>query len=1216
MRTILGCLRTALIAALLPFSSLVSAAVYTLPGSLPSGCSSSSSTSYSCSTLSLDWNDSIVVLNANTTLTITNTLTAYGNSFNASSPVSGFAIRAKTVSGSNYLILNGDLTATSTLTLSSNSNSITGNVVAGGTTRIGGGVTGTLTTTGALTTEWATSIGGDVSAKSVSSGGGSTYGGSLEATGGSISLGSSDVVKGSLTATGNITSGSVNSIAGDVTSSAGNVILNSSNTTVGGGVTASGDVTVASSATVTGNVVSSGGSVTLKSSTAKVGGSVSARDQVYLENGTEVVGSVTSSNSNVVMYSSSASVGKCVTVDSSHWIWLDWKASVGGVCCDNDGTCGTSCVYNYSGSTMPSVCSSSTPCVDYSPSSSTLDTTLWNAQSVSGSFTPAVATVSGQKRLRLTSNGTNQSTLLQLKKWFPAAGNKIIVKFDYYVYGGSGADGMAVVFSDPTVALSAGAYGGSLGYAQKTGVNGFGGGWLAVGLDEYGGFANDSEGRSGYPPAWTAPSGANSPANQRANAVSVRGSGSGATGYALLASTPALSPRLWTSSNSSSTHQTFRITIDHSNSVNAYVTVERDSSGAGSSFSTVVPKFDVKASGSGQAAVPKNWLLSFTGATGDNTNFHEIANLSVCATYVNNPGGSATAANFECLETGTVTSWSTTERKPLYTKLVDTDFKFDVVALKSDGTIESDFVGTGADAKSVTVGLYDDSVLPATCSAYANPVATQALSFASTDVGRKTLTDAFKLSTAYPKLRCRVTDATIAATPVYGCSTDQFAVRPSAVTLATAPTMASGPSSSAANPITAGGAFKLRATTSASSSYSGSLAQDSSKLTAQITSQDTTQQSGGIVGALTPTTLTANAAEVAATYSEVGYLYLAAGAYRDETYTAVDRATGDCLVDTTSGNNLADTLVGGKYGCDIGNKSAVVFGRFIPDHFAITPGVVSVACGAFTYFGQDGFTTPFTLTAQNAANGTTQNYSGVFAKLGLASWSSFAFAASLPTGATLAASATAPSGSWIAGVAAVSAKHQVGRPSALAGETAVTVTAKPVDSDGVTIASAGAVQTASTPLRYGRLLLSNVFGSAKADLKMPVQAQYWTGKTWVLNSADSCTKLQASAFALSPAGVSTSPSAVSLSSGTGWVSLAKPVPETKGYVDVAANLGTSGSDLSCLVSHGGSPAGLPWLRSLNGNCSTAYDRDPSARANFGLYSPEAKKTVHVRELLR
>src|SRR6185295_17305358 len=116
--------------------------------------------------------------------------------------------------------------------------------------------------------------------------------------------------------------------------------------------------------------------------------------------------------------------------------------------------------------------------------------------------------------------------------------------------------------------------------------------------------------------------------------------------------------------------------------------------------------------------------------------------------------------------------------------------------------------------------------------------------------------------------------------------------------------------------------------------------------------------------------------------------------------------------------------------------------------------------------------------AENAANATTRNYTGSFAMLGLTSWSNFVFSsASLPIGSAMTASTSAPSGSWSLGVANVSARHQVSRPTALTGETSIIVKAAPVDSDGVTMTAAQL--GAGTPLRFGRLRLSNAFGSEK-----------------------------------------------------------------------------------------------------------------------------------------
>lgn len=300
-------------------------------------------------------------------------------------------------------------------------------------------------------------------------------------------------------------------------------------------------------------------------------------------------------------------------------------------------------------------------------------------------------------------------------------------------------------------------------------------------------------------------------------------------------------------------------------------------------------------------------------------------------------------------------------------------------------------------------------------------------------------------------------------------------------------------------------------------------------------------------------------------------------------------------------------------------------GRFYPDRFVMTPGIPVPACsGVFSYFGQDGFTTPFTLTAMNTSNAVTQNYSGSFARLALTNWSGFGFSSSgLPSGATLSAGATAPVGSWMLGVANVSARHQVSRPSALTATTNVIVNALPVDSDGVSLSAATAVGT-STPLRWGRLRVSNAFGNANASLQVPVIAEYWSGNAWVLNSADSCTTLAASSVALSnprdavgnTTATFTSAGAVALSTGSGLLTLAAPNPASRTLsIDLAINLGSTAADQSCLTNHPASTgAAKPWLRGQNGACATTADRDPAARASFGIFTPESKKIVHVREI--
>lgn len=173
------------------------------------------------------------------------------------------------------------------------------------------------------------------------------------------------------------------------------------------------------------------------------------------------------------------------------------------------------------------------------------------------------------------------------------------------------------------------------------------------------------------------------------------------------------------------------------------------------------------------------------------------------------------------------------------------------------------------------------------------------------------------------------------------------------------------------------------------------------------------------------------------------------------------------------------------------------------------------------------------------------------------------------------------------------------------------------------VSSAGHAE-ATTQIRYGRLRVTNAFGRANGPLTVPVQAQYWTGLSWIINIDDSTTVLPDSAVALtasSASGVSArggtvrpnGSRATQISAGKGLLTLAK-ANNVAGYVDLAYNLGGTGTDASCLANHPATTgAAVPWLRSLNG-CANDYSRDPSARATFGVFSPESKATIHVREL--
>ncbi len=274
----------------------------------------------------------------------------------------------------------------------------------------------------------------------------------------------------------------------------------------------------------------------------------------------------------------------------------------------------------------------------------------WAVSSSSGSFgVPRIATTGF---LRMTDNSGNVATAATMPGTFPAAGNMISVDFKHYAYNGSGADGIALTLSDSTKAPTPGAYGGSLGFAPKDAANcasppcnGFNGGWIGIGIDEFGNYSNPTEGRTGGP-------------GSRPDAVAVRGSGSGLTGFPYLGGTGSLSPGVDNpGSSTASFGHAYRIIVDArcyerdtsnsdivcnnpSSSKKAQVTVYRDTTGVGSfTASNKIVDFDAYAANASQADVPANWKLSFTGSTGGLANIHEIQGIKICAQTITPPAG-------------------------------------------------------------------------------------------------------------------------------------------------------------------------------------------------------------------------------------------------------------------------------------------------------------------------------------------------------------------------------------------------------------------------------------------------------------------------------------------------------------------------------------------------------------------------------------------------
>jgi MSHA biogenesis protein MshQ len=277
----------------------------------------------------------------------------------------------------------------------------------------------------------------------------------------------------------------------------------------------------------------------------------------------------------------------------------------------------------------------------------------------------------------------------------------------------------------------------------------------------------------------------------------------------------------------------------------------------------------------------------------------------------------------------------------------------------------------------------------------------------------------------------------------------------------------------------------------------------------------------------------------------------------------------------------------------------------LPHHFD----AVITQTRVFWYSGQP--LTDITVTARSAGGGITRNY----AKVGSANVALSAWTVPPPTSTAIPAStgsvtpANVPTAAFIDGIATIQPKFTF--TNALNAPLAVQLRA--TGGDAVNSANTGLAAAAN--IRRGRLRLSNAFGSAHVDLKMNVTAEYWTGLSWFLNANDNSV-VPVSAVALSNAAANLSVGGpITVSSGKGLLVLKNP-SKWRGSVDVALNLGNStDDDVACLPSHPNTTgANLIWLRSRYGSCTVTYDQDPTARASFGLSTPESRATVHFREV--
>jgi gliding motility-associated-like protein len=213
----------------------------------------------------------------------------------------------------------------------------------------------------------------------------------------------------------------------------------------------------------------------------------------------------------------------------------------------------------------------------------------------------------------------------------------IKAEFEYFIYGGNGADGLvAFLFDAETPNFFPGGFGGSLGYAQRGSQSGLSRAYLGIGFDVYGNFGTAQEGKNG---GFFGTGGSLVP-----NSIVIRGPGDGLFGYPFVVGRKTMetgndglraSDQFPISSGGPGTNRITNPNLPGYRKV--FLDLQPDPFGDGY-FLTLKMLVSTVANNPRMVTIfdrpynfpaPKNLKIGFTASTGGQNNIHEIRNLIV-----------------------------------------------------------------------------------------------------------------------------------------------------------------------------------------------------------------------------------------------------------------------------------------------------------------------------------------------------------------------------------------------------------------------------------------------------------------------------------------------------------------------------------------------------------------------------------------------------------
>ncbi len=655
-------------------------------------------------------------------------------------------------------------------------------------------------------------------------------------------------------------------------------------------------------------------------------------------------------------------------------------------------------------------------------------------------------------------------------------------------------------------------------------------------------------------------------------------------------------------------------------------TSDGDASGYGEG-SAFVGTLTADANGrfSGTVSVPV--AVTFTVGTALTGTATDTANNSseFGPNYVTTTMSALAPSRFNAFETSTAAGALT---GPIQTRVAGVAGNIALIAIDNTGTaLQTAFAGTvtlewmnAADNS----GALDAGNCRASWLASGSAGST---SFVSGDQGRRNMS--VTPAAVGREWRLRISYAGPGGT-VTSCATDPFAVRPASLVITgvsdTTDTTA-GTARALDNLAASGGRvhhagrpFSLRAAardaaSAVTAGYTGTPA---------IAITGCVLPAGCTAGVLSTPALAASSGLIAAdtlSYSEVGAINVQ---LTDDSFADID------IADTP----LAQRRI---------QSAAVGVGRFVPDRylldvgtspqFATQQGSCAAAGQGFTFVGQNfGWATApsFTVTAQNAAGGTTTLWSGSLQKLTtghIARSLAAANAQGLTPVVSWGSMSLTDTGAGTASVALSGDQFMFTRDAATPVASfnplitlglAVSDSSETAVGGNSAIASAAALVIGSgtgiafnqgSNFHYARLKLQNAFGDARRGVRANVELQKFSARGWLRLSEDNTclTVLQASVAFSAGSGafatdVCTAPAtaAVALRQGRGTLVLPKSAGNLQGAAMVTLNIGAALEGNACAAGVPVTPTSSAWPHLLGARGSgTTQDQNPAARLVWG-----------------